>query len=154
MRGFPLAAAAVAFACASSAAKAEIIICNDFRAPIRVAFASENQGNFTASGWWVIKRDACETTDFAVEGTTLHYTADSDEYKNGSGKARDHWGNKTRLFVTEKKFTFEHAEERRRGTKAQMFGAGTVPEPTKDRPVQITLRFTSGNTSITVKSGK
>jgi len=41
---------------------------------------------------------------------TLYCAADSDDYKKGGATKDDHWGNKVKLFVAEKKFDFDNAD--------------------------------------------
>jgi uncharacterized membrane protein len=82
-----------AFLLRGSAAPADIVVCNDFRAPIHLAFASQDKGRFNAAGWWTVAPKACHTVDFAFRGATLYYTAgDSDSYQDGSETSKVHWG--------------------------------------------------------------
>jgi len=137
-----------------SAAQADIMVCNDFRARIRVAFAFQDQRNFPASGWWSVKPNACQTIDFAFQGSTLYYAADSDDYKDGRTTNHDHWGNKVKLFVAEKKFDFDNADNPRRGAIAKMFSSYVIPQPYLGKPLTITFHFISGSTSISVKTSQ
>jgi hypothetical protein len=72
----------------SSAALADISVCNDFRARIRVALASENGGAFPAAGWWAVDPKACRDVAFPFQGAVLYYTADSDPYREGNKTLR------------------------------------------------------------------
>jgi len=141
-----LAIAALIF---SGAAQADVILCNDFRVPIQVALASQIQGSFNAKGWFVVKRNACETVDFVTAGTAIYYTADSNEYREGGAGRRDHWGNKTKLFVPGKRFDLTQADQPRGGANPKMFGMGQIQANT----TSVTLRFSAGNTAVTVKNG-
>jgi uncharacterized membrane protein len=143
-----------AFLVLGSAAWADITVCNDFRAPIHVAFAYQNQGNFTAAGWWSVEPNACEAVDFAFQGSTLYYAADSDEYKDGRFTKRDHWGNKVKLFVNKKNFNSDNAGDSRHGAKAEMFSLAEIAQVVPGKPPKITFHFTPGNTSITVKQSQ
>jgi uncharacterized membrane protein len=135
----------------SSAALADISVCNDFRVRVRVALAFENGGAFPAAGWWAVDPKACRDIDFPFQGAVLYYTADSDPYREGNKTLRDHWGNKKELFVGNKDFKFDHAERRQPGSKPAKFGLATVSEQLQSKPVSIVIRFTSGNTSVTIK---
>ena len=57
-----------AFLLVGSAARADIMVCNDFHAPIHVAFASQDKGHFNAAGWWTVAPKACHAVDFAFRG--------------------------------------------------------------------------------------
>lgn len=135
----------------SSAAFADISVCNDFRVRIRVALASENGGAFPAAGWWAVDPKACRDVDFPFQGAVLYYTADSDPYREGNKTLQDHWGNKKELFVGAKDFKFDRAEQRQPGGKPAKFSFATVSEKLQSKPMSIVIRFVSGNTSITVK---
>ena len=135
----------------SSAALADISVCNDFRARIRVALASENGGAFPAAGWWAVDPKACRDIDFPFQGAVLYYTADSDPYREGNKTLQDHWGNKKELFVGTKDFKFEHAEKRQPGSKPSKFSFATLSEQQQSKPVSIVIRFSSGSTTINVK---
>lgn len=148
---FGLAASSLLFL--GSHARAEMAVCNDFRAPIRVALAYESQGGFTAAGWWSVKPGACEPIDFAFQGGKLYYTAGSDQYREGRFTKRDHWGNKIKLFVSPEKFRFENAERSRRGAKAETFSYVEISPAPEGKRQSITFHFRSGGTSIEIKTG-
>jgi len=148
-----LTAAATAFAAffvLASAAKADVVICNDIRAPIHVAFAYQDRDGFTASGWWNVEGNECRPVDFLFDGDTLYYSANSDGYRDGRETSRDHWGNKRELFVTRAKFGFENADRSRRGTRPEMFSSYDVPQAYLGKPTKITFHFVHGSTSITI----
>jgi uncharacterized membrane protein len=145
---------ASAYLSLSAPARADITICNEFTAPIHVALAYENQGSFTAAGWWEVGPNACEPADFAFEGSKLYYAADSDDYRSGRFTKHDHWGNKTKLFVSKKKFNSENVERSRSGARAEMFSFVEVSQPTPEKPPKITFHFRSGGTTIEVKPSK
>ena len=149
-----LASAAAAIAAVlflGSTARADISVCNDFVAPIHVAFAYQVQGNFTAAGWWSVDPNKCADADFSFQGATLYYAADFGLYKTGRRTAHDHWGNKTKLFVTSKKFTFDNAGQRRRGARSEMFSQIELTTQQQANPVTITFHFVQGSTTINVK---
>jgi uncharacterized membrane protein len=136
-----------------SPVRADIIVCNEFRTPIHLAFASQNKDNFIAAGWWSIVPNACQTVDFAFEGETLYYTADSDSYPSGDGGiSQSHWGNGVQLFVPREDFDLDKADAAREGTKAEKFDQSAIPPQFQGRPVMITLRFVAFNTVVTVAS--
>jgi uncharacterized membrane protein len=153
-RGAAVTTAIAAFLVLGSAAKADIVVCNEISAPIHVAFADQVQDSLNASGWWSVEPNDCQPVDFQFQGTTLYYSADSDGYKDGRATSRDHWGNKTKLFVTKSKFVFDGADRSRRGTKAQMFSSYEVPPSYSGKPISMTFHFTHGSTSISVKAAK
>jgi len=153
------------FACAASAIAAlslldaapgsEISICNDLGARIYVALAFENQGNFTAAGWWTVDPNRCEPAVFSFSGNSLYYTADSDGYPASNGGTRqDHWGNATKLFISSKKFSSDHAEQSRDGTEGEMFSSVKLTDQQQSSPVKITFHFSPGNTMINVNINK
>jgi uncharacterized membrane protein len=156
MRRFAMTAAAVAaFVLLGSSARADITVCNQFRAPVKVALAYEDQGTFTAAGWWRVEPDACEPVDFAFQGAKLYYAADSDKYKDGRFTKQDHWGNKVKLYVKRGQFTIENADRPRGGAKAEMFSSTDIPQPGAGQTSpSIKLTFTSGSTIITTGRGK
>ncbi len=145
------ASAIAAFLFLGSSAWADIKVCNEALATIHVAFANQDNGGYTAAGWWAVPKDACQDVDFTLQGDTLYYAADSDSYKSGRDTKRDHWGNKLKLFVGSKKFNYTDAEKSRRGAKAEMFSSATTT-PSKPAiepaPVAITVHFKPGGTSI------
>lgn len=63
----------------------------------------------------------------------------------------DHWGNKKQLFVSDRKFNTDDAGARRRGTKGEMFSVAQLSKQQQGKPVQITLHFQKGSTSIDIK---
>jgi len=147
-----LAATAIAaFLVLGSAAKADIVVCNDIEAPIHVAFAYQARDGITAAGWWNVDANECRPVDFLFEGTTLYYSANSDGYRDGRMMSRDHWGNKEELFVTKAKFDFDNAERSRRYTRPQMFSPYEVPQGFVGKPATITLHFVHGSTTINIK---
>jgi uncharacterized membrane protein len=147
------AAAAIAtFLVLGSAAKADIVVCNDIGAPIHVAFAYPAQGGgFTAAGWWNVEPNECHPVDFLLDGPALYYSANSDGYRDGRMTSRDHWGNKEELFVPKTKFDFDNAERIRRSARPEMFSSYEIPQGFTGKPTTITLHFVHGSTSITIK---
>ena len=145
------ASALAALLLLDAAPGSEISICNDFKVRIYVALAFEDQGNFTAAGWWTIDPNKCEPAVFSFPGSWLYYTADSDKYPaSGGGTSQDHWGNETNLFVGSKKFNFDHAERSRPETSGEMFGSVRLSEVQPTKPVSITFHFLPGNSSVTI----
>ncbi len=143
--------AAVALLSFGSAARADISVCNDFTASVHVALAYQNGNAFTAAGWWNVDPNKCVDVNFPFTGATLYYSADSDSYKEGGRTAHYHWGNQKKLYVTDRKFNTDDAEHHRRGSKAEMFSLLQLTEQQQGKPVQITLHFQKGSTSINVK---
>jgi uncharacterized membrane protein len=147
----PVAAAIAGSLFVGAAPQSEISLCNDFHAKIFVALAYLDQGTFTARGWWSIDPHKCEPADFLFPGSTIYYTADSDDYKEGGKSMTDHWGNKTQLYISDKKFKFDHAENSRDGTSGEMFSLVDLTEKQQLKPVTITFHFTSGSTTTDVE---
>jgi uncharacterized membrane protein len=143
-----------AFLLLGSIAQADIVVCNDFHAPIHVALAYGDQDSFTAAGWWSAEPNGCQAVDFNFKGTTLYYAANSDPYKEGRSTKHDHWGNKLKLFVSNQKFNSDHADRSRRGTRVEMFSSADISQSASGKVPKITLRFHSGGTTINVASGK
>ncbi len=131
-----------------SAAQADIKVCNDFRTPIHVAFASQDKGSFTAAGWWTVAPKACQAVDFTFKGTTLYYTADSDSYQIGNTSNQNHWGNVVQLFVTSGDFKSDNAEISRGDAKAEKFSLAEIPAKYGKNPVSTTLRFAQGSVTM------
>ncbi len=131
-----------------SAAQADIKVCNDFRTPIHVAFASQDKGSFTAAGWWTVAPKACQAVDFTFKGTTLYYTADSDSYQIGNTSNQNHWGNVVQLFVTSGDFKSDNAEISRSDAKAEKFSLAEIPAKYGKNPVSTTLRFAQGSVTM------
>jgi len=147
-----IASAIAALLLFGSAARADIRICNEFPATIHVALAGADNGSYAAAGWWTVSENACQdVVGFTVQGDTIYYSADSDDYKSGRDTKRDHWGNKLQLFVSEKKFDFTDADKPRRGAKAQMFSSATMSQQPPSKDVAITLHFKQNGTSIEFK---
>jgi uncharacterized membrane protein len=144
--------AIVAQVALSSAALADISVCNSFRTRVRVAFAYEDSNGFHAAGWWAVDPNACRNVDFPFQGSILYYTAESDSYREGRKTFHNTWGNEKELFVPRKDFNFDYADHRRRGAKATMFSLARVSEQLQSKPIEITLSFTSGSTSVSMKS--
>jgi uncharacterized membrane protein len=150
MRRFASVASAIAaLSLLDAAPGSEIAICNDFKARIYVALAFENQGNFSAAGWWTVEPNKCEPAAFSFPGSSLYYTADSDRYPaSNGGTSQDHWGNEAKLFISSKKFSSDHAEQSRDGTEGEMFSSVKLSEQQQSSPVKITVHFSPGNTVI------
>ena len=151
MRHLRAIAAVAVFLAAGSAARAEISICNDFRARIHVAFGYQNQRSIPASGWWVIEPNVCQRVEFTYQGATLYYTAESDEYQEGAGTSHDHWGNKISLYVTDRRFDVDDAQTPRSGATTKMFSLYQIPPQYLGKPASIAFHFSSGSTNITIK---
>jgi uncharacterized membrane protein len=134
-----------------SAARAGVTVCNEFPATIHVAFASQDNGSYTAAGWWTVPQNACQEVGFTLQGDTLYYAANSDEYKSGRDTKRDHWGNKLQLFVSSKKFNFTDAAKARPGAKAEMFSFAKMAQQPPGKNVAITMHFKQSGTSIEFK---
>jgi len=129
----------------------DIFICSDFAARIYVALAFQDQGSFTAAGWWTVDPNKCVPADFPFKGALLYYTGDSDQYTQSSGTtSQEHWGNKTNLFVSSKKFNFDHAEQSRSDTAGELFSWVQLTEQQQTTPVTITFHFAPGGTQINV----
>lgn len=150
MRRISAGAAFAAVSMLGSAAQASITVCNEFHTSARVAFAYQDKDGYTAAGWWRVAKDACQEVDFTPQGDTFFYTADSDTYKSGRDTKRYHWGNKLRLFVSDKDFNFTNAEKSRRGTNAEMFSPTNITAPQMN--TLITIRLKEGGTTIESKS--
>ena len=117
-----------------------------------MALAAENGSAFQAAGWWAVDPNACRDIDFPFQGAALYYTADSDPYREGNKTLQDHWGNKKELYVGTKDFKFDRAEQRQPGSKPSKFSSATVSDKLQGKPISIVIRFTSGNTTVTVKA--
>lgn len=134
-----------------AAAHAEIMACNNFRAPIRLALAYDSDGGATSAGWWRIEPNSCRDIDFAFKGASLYYTADSEPYKDGGKTYRDHWGNKKEFFVSSKDFKTNEANRKWRGAKPMMFSQTELSPQQQAKPVVITYHFTHGRTTTEIK---
>ena len=145
-------ATVVPLALACNAARAEIIVCNEFRAPIFVALAAEDGRAINAAGWWSVNPNECKPADFPFQGTSLYYTADSASYPAGGATSKDHWGNKRPLFIPSQPFKVRDAQFQRAGARLMMFGEAVVAEQFRGKPVSITVRFSPGNTTVNMKS--
>jgi uncharacterized membrane protein len=146
----PVAAAIAGSLFIGASPQTEISLCNDFHSKVFVALAYLDQGTFTARGWWSVDPHRCEPADFLFPGSTIYYTADSDDYKQDGKTMTDHWGNKTQLFVSNKKFNFDHAENPRDGASGESFSLIELSEKQQLRPVKITFHFTSGSTTTDI----
>jgi uncharacterized membrane protein len=146
----PVAAAIVGSLFIGASPQTEISICNDFHSKVFVALAYLDQGTFTARGWWSVDPHRCEPADFLFPGSTIYYTADSDDYKQDGMTMTDHWGNKTQLFVSNKKFNFDHAKNPRDGASGESFSLIELSEKQQLKPVKITFHFTSGSTTTDI----
>jgi uncharacterized membrane protein len=135
-----------------SVASADVMVCNDFLAPIHVALAAPDKGSFAAAGWWSVAPKACQTLDFAFKGAALYYAADSDSYPTGDKTSQDHWGNAVPLFVTGADFKFDGADRSRDGAKAEKFSLAEIPSQFRGKLLTVTLRFAQGATTVNVTS--
>jgi uncharacterized membrane protein len=154
MRCLAVFATVAAVLFVGSEARADMSVCNDFRARVRVAFAYQNQRNVPASGWWSVEPGICQKVDFSFQGAALYYAADSDRYKDGAKTSHDHWGNKLKLFVSDTKFDFDDAQSPRSGTTTEMFSLYEVPPQFLGKPTSIAFHFLSGKTNITISTTK
>jgi uncharacterized membrane protein len=154
MRRLAVFAAIAIFLLIASQAKADISVCNDFRARIHVAFAYQHQRSVPASGWWTVEPNVCQNVDFSFQGATLYYAADSDDYKQGAATSHDHWGNKIKLFVGDTKFDFDDAQSPRRDATTEVFSLYEIPQQFRGKPVKIIFHLVSGKTNITITTSK
>lgn len=136
---------------AGSAMATDMSVCNEFRAPIRAAFAYEKDGKYTAAGWWRVEPKACQKVPFPFEGTTLYYMAISDAYKEGRYTKTYSWGNKVQLFLPDKDFQFDNASQRRPGASAHMFSTTPLTPPAAGKTLSITVQYKEGGTTIVSK---
>lgn len=134
-----------------AAAYADIVACNNFRAPICLALAYDSDGGVASAGWWRLEPNSCRDIDFAFKGASLYNTADSEPYKDGGKTYRDHWGNKKELFVSSKDFKTNEAHRRWRGAKPMMFSQTELSPQQQAKPVVITYHFTPGRTTTEIK---
>jgi uncharacterized membrane protein len=145
MRGPATVAAAVAALLAlSSAARANISVCNDHSATIHVALANQVNGSYTASGWWTVPKNACQVVDFTLQNSTFYYVAVSDD--------NEHWGNKVQLYVSTNmtgKFNYANADKSRSGAKAEMFGSASMgQDQSLSKLATLTLHIKNDGSSI------
>jgi uncharacterized membrane protein len=145
-----IATVAILLFASSGARAADISVCNDFRARIHVAFGYQNQRNIPASGWWVIEPNVCQKVEFVYQGSTIYYTAESDDYADGSATSHDHWGNKISLFVTNTRFDVDDAQAPRSGATTKMFSLYEIPPQFLGKPASIVFHFRSRNTDINI----
>jgi hypothetical protein len=115
-----------------------------------VAFAFQNEGHFTAAGWWDIDSNKCAPAEFSFPGATLYYAADSDNFKEGSDSVREHWGNEASLYVSSQKFNFDSAEQKHGENPSEKFSSIELTVEQQAKPVLITFHFTSGQTTTDV----
>jgi len=144
-------AALIASLLGCSAARAEVVLCNDFGTRIYVALAHDEQNAVVSQGWWAIAPDACRTADFPFDGGALYYRAESAPYRQGPETVRHNWGNELRLFVADRPFRFDDAERRHHGARPEMFSRASVPSSQRARTVTMTLRFREGATTVNTK---
>lgn len=154
MRGLVLCATMAALVGAATEAKADISVCNDFRARIRVAFGYQNQAKIPASGWWSVAPNACHSVDFAFQGNQLYYSVDSDDYQDGKSTSRDHWGTKVKLYVGDTRFDFDDAQVSHADAATEAFSVFEIPPQYLGKPMSIVFHFTSGKASMTVTGNK
>ena len=154
MRCLTLCATIAALVVAASEAKADMSVCNDFHTRIRVAFAYQNQSKMPASGWWSVAPNACHPVDFAFQGKTLYYAADSDDYLDGKATSRDHWGNKVKLYVGDTRFDFDDAQSAHGDATTEDFSALEIQQQYLGKPMSIVFHFASGKSTMTVTGNK
>ena len=142
--------AAASTAAGGAAAGSDISVCNGFATRVYVAFADQNQGNFTAAGWWSVDPNKCESADFAFSGATLYYAADSDQFRQGNNTVSDHWGGGTSLYISSQKFNIDNAQLNRSGAKSENFSSIQLTPQQQANPVSIVFHFVPGNTKIDV----
>jgi tetratricopeptide (TPR) repeat protein len=136
------------------ASGSEISVCNGFSVRIYVALAFPIQGNFTAAGWWSVDPNQCTAPDFAFQGATLYYAADSDNFSQGGKTGQDHWGGTTNLFVSSLKFNYADAQTDRSGAHGEMFSSVQLSPQLQNTPVTITFHFVPGNTNVDIEAKK
>jgi uncharacterized membrane protein len=88
-----LAALTLASLAMAATARADINLCNDFHAPIRVALAQPTTAGVAATGWWKLDPGVCHPVDYTLDATELYYSAVSNPYRQGGGMLRYNWGN-------------------------------------------------------------
>jgi tetratricopeptide (TPR) repeat protein len=137
------------------ASGSDISVCNGFSVRIYVALAfPTTQGNFTAAGWWSVDPNQCTAPDFAFQGATLYYAADSDNFSQGGKTVQEHWGGTTNLYVSSLKFNYTNAQTDRSGAHGEMFSSVQLKPQLQTVPVTITFRFVPGNTDIDIEAKK
>jgi uncharacterized membrane protein len=133
-----------------STARADVTVCNDFRAPVNVAIAYAEAGSMTSEGWWRVEPNGCRNVPF--DGLDFYYTVESDQYRDGRSRSRSRWGNDRSFYVGAKTFKFKDAERSRRGARSLSFSLVKINEDQR-RPFTVTLRFRDGETVRQVQSG-
>ena len=131
-------------------ARADIKVCNNFRAPISLAIAYEDNGSATSEGWWKVQPGVC--SDIKFSGLDFYYTAESDSYRQGNATGRDNWGKGQQFYVGGGKFKFDNALRARRGARLFSFGKVAISDSFRGRDFTVTLRFRSGSTDVETKS--
>jgi tetratricopeptide (TPR) repeat protein len=136
---------------ASAASGNDISICNQFSVGIHAALAYEAEGHFIAAGWWNVDPNQCQAANFTFQGAKLYYAGDSDPYQNGSHTMIEHWGGGTSLYVSDKKFNFDDAEQNRSGTRVEKFDVLELLPAPHGSQVIITFGNHGTDTDVTVK---
>lgn len=154
MKSFAPIGLAIAATLVPGAAIAEVTVCNEIPAAIHVAFAYQNNGAFTAEGWWTVASNACQDVPFTLQGDTLYYTAHSDSYRDGRDTKHQHWGNKLQLYVGNRNFTFSEADKSRRGAKPEMFSSASRSQQQEGMDLLITVFFKPGGTTVSMSPKK
>ena len=137
-------------ALSASAAQAGVDFCNEFKHPIFVAVAYDDNGDWVANGWKKIATGECLTDPFTLSVKKFYYRAETDWIRNGSSKTQWTWGKGGGPFsVVNGSFTFHHADARRKGGRLVDF-TGSIEG--SEGPISETVTFQADGQHVTQKT--
>jgi uncharacterized membrane protein len=120
-------------------AEASVDFCSKFNVPIFVGVAYNQGDDWISTGWQRVEPGQCLTDPFGLSVNVFYYRGETDWIRNGRRKTQWSWGNGGRRFsVTDKGFTFHHADGAIRGARLAGF---TISIESTNGPISERVTF-------------
>jgi uncharacterized membrane protein len=136
-----------------SSAKAEIKFCNDFTHVVYVAMAyPQNNDTWVSRGWLSLKTGECSLFDPALRVKTFYYRAESENFREASGRnVKINWGSGKKFAIWESfNFNYWGAQEKVLNSSLADFTKG--PETDGDAVSgTVTFRADGTGSDINIK---
>lgn len=116
--------------------------CNKYAETVYVAFAFQQNGDWTSAGWLKVASNTCR----AARVVANYYRAETESRSLGGGASEQHtWGTTRRFCVGDAKFMFHHADAPCSGARFKEYSG---------RPDAVFREITLESDGLTVTSRK
>jgi uncharacterized membrane protein len=142
----------LAFLCAASGARAEIVFCNKFVHVVYAAIAyPQDDDSWISRGWVALDPGECSSFDTALHVKTFYYRGESEPFRDGGRRVKVNWGAGRKFAIWEKdNFNYWNAQNKVLNSSLADFTKGA--EASADN-VAATVTFEADglHSSVTVK---